>query len=115
MLDSNEISKIGESHILNHLKKQGYTIGNCETESFFSSFIEAEKLNKKFIFLVNTCAFTDPEDAAKYTYDVVHEERKDLLARATQAGAVGMVAIIKINAEAGKEGELLEPISFKMM
>ncbi len=115
MLDSNEISKVGERHILDHLEKQGYTIGKCDTESFFSSFIEAEKMKKKFIFLVVTSAFTDEEDAAKFTYEIVYEEKKDLLARATESGAIAMVAIIKINAESGKDGELFEPISFKMI
>lgn len=114
-MDLNEISKIGERHILDYLKRQGYTVGKCETESFCSSFIEAEKLNKKFIFLVTTSAFTDLGDAAKYTHKVVHEERKNLLTRATQTGAIAMTAVIKISAEAGKEGELLEQISFKMI
>jgi hypothetical protein len=117
MSESNDMSKIGEGHILKHLGKQGYNIGNCETVSPFSSFIEAEKMNKKYVFLVNTAAFADPDDALNYKYDMVYEERRELLSRAQNNGAIAMVAVLKVSGAGtpGGSGELLEPIKFKVL
>lgn len=113
MLDPVRIEELGAEHVVRHFEKRGYTLTPREPEKSGITYVEAAKLSAKYLVQVQTSAYTQDTPPEAKPANLLYEEKRNLMARASEIGAIAMLAKVKIGADPGNEGNLLDVPGFK--
>ena len=110
-----ERATIANRYIVEHLEKQGYEVTKSQPGASGVCLVEAAQVGKKYLFAIKTLAQTDKVVPAPEDERISHEQRKVILKRAANAGAVAMLGFVVVPENAEAQMEMKEPIRFKRL